>query len=115
MKQITLDSIKSSVIEHFHECGSDQGEAFCKDVEQMVQERKKRGINQKRIRWILYCNWAYSLYAKEIGQPGDHYAFPPVILKYLRCLLPRNIKGEIWKEAFQVTMKQFVEAVTPNL
>ncbi|XP_070574316.1 uncharacterized protein [Ptychodera flava] len=115
MRRITLDAVKTSVVEKFKECGSDHGETFCQEVQRMVDERKKRGINQKRIRWILYCNWAYALYDKEIGPHGAHYAFPAVILQYLRALLPRNVKGDLWKDAFQVSMEQFVEAITPTL
>ncbi|XP_070532693.1 uncharacterized protein [Ptychodera flava] len=115
MRRTSLETIKTSVVNNFKECGSDYGDMFCQEVEKMVEERKKRGINQRRIRWILYCNWAYSLYAKEIGPPSAHYAFPPVILQYLRCLLPRNVKGELRKEAYQVTLQQFVDAVTASL
>ena len=38
------------------------GDTFCDAVERMVEERRKKGVGQKRIRWILYCHWAHALY-----------------------------------------------------
>ncbi|XP_070579634.1 uncharacterized protein [Ptychodera flava] len=94
---------------------SELGRIFCDRVETLVEDRKQKGITEKRIRWILYCHWAHALYAIECGPENAQYGFPPVILVYLRSLLPRNVKGEIFEKAYEVTIEEFVQAVTRRL
>ena len=65
----------------------------------------------KAIRWRIYCGWAHELRKKEVGPEGTQYRFPASVLKYLRSIAKKDIKGEIRKDAFDVSMEAFCKYI----
>lgn len=59
--------------------------------------------------------WAVALRKKEIGPLVDdaepQYSFPSVVLQYIRSLVPENVKGEIWPQAYKVTLEEFCKGM----
>lgn len=53
-------------------------------------EKSKRAANFKEV--ILF---AFSFQKKEVGPEDAEYAFPEVVLKYIRTITPGDVKGEI--------------------
>ena len=87
------------------------GSLFAEHLEESVKSRKKRGKKSKQIRYIHYCIWARGLYKKEVGPENSQYKYPPSVLSYIRELAPGDIVGEIRDDAFDVTIKEFCEAL----
>ena len=55
--------------------------------------------------------WAKCLYEAEVGPPEPEYAYPEMVLRYIRSLCPEDIVGEIREDAFKVSMIQFCKAL----
>ena len=72
---------------------------------------KKRGKQNKQIRYFHYCLWARSLYRKEIGPSEAHYGYPKSVLDFIRELAPGDIVGEIRDDAYKISMKEFCESL----
>lgn len=55
--------------------------------------------------------WAVALRKKQIGSSLDgeelKYSFPPVVLAFLRSLVPENVKDELWPEANKLSLEKF--------
>lgn len=59
--------------------------------------------------------WAVELRKKEIGPIVDgeepKYTFPPVVLAFLRSLVPEDVKGELLPEAYKVSLEEFCTSI----
>ncbi|CAG2254245.1 unnamed protein product [Mytilus edulis] len=73
------------------------GEMFATLLQEEVQSQSRRNRGDRKLRWVTYCHWAYALKDSEIGPDDAQYAWPKVVLNYLRSLAPLDIKGEIKK------------------
>ena len=90
------------------------GLPFCDDLEAACRNRQRRGKTNRKNRYDAYMKWAVFLYKANVGEgriDSPKYAFPPSVLKYIRDIVPGDIKGEILDDAFPVTMKQFCKAL----
>ncbi|VDI23536.1 uncharacterized protein LOC143076446 [Mytilus galloprovincialis] len=107
---LIVEDEKRAFVEAVIECGLN-GEQFAEFIGDSVTSQRRRNRGDRKIRWIFYCNWAHSMKEAEIGPENAHYAWPNEVLKYLRSLVPFDVKGEIKKDAFKVSMVQFCEVV----
>ncbi|CAH3166998.1 unnamed protein product [Porites lobata] len=108
--EIPVVDIKETMMSEMRDVGYD-GTHFAMSLEASVENKMKRGKPPRRNRYLHYCNWAHALLRREIGPPDAEFAFPPCVLTYIRHLAPGDVKGEIKEDAYQVTMKEFCEAM----
>ncbi|XP_068761607.1 uncharacterized protein [Montipora capricornis] len=87
------------------------GDFFVRNLDASVERSTKRGKGPRRTRYIQYCTWAHALMKKEVGPEDAEYAFPEVVLKYIRNIAPGDVKGEIREDAFKVTLQDFCSAL----
>ncbi|KAJ7388157.1 hypothetical protein OS493_039509 [Desmophyllum pertusum] len=76
-------------------------------LDRSTADRVKRGKPPRNNRYYHYCSWAHALMRNELGPEDAEFAFPEVVLNYIRHLVPDNIKGEIREDAFQVSLEDF--------
>ena len=80
-----------------------------------MEEKKKRNKDPAQIRYFNYLSWAVAIRKKEIGPLVDgeepKYSFPPLVLAYLRSLIPEDVKGDIWPEAYKVPLAEFCSSI----
>lgn len=85
------------LLDAMKEVGYD-GRPFCEDLEMVCDSRKKRGKSNRKNRYDSYLKWAIILYKKNIGTneiDSPKYAYPDLVLKYIRDIVYGDIKGEI--------------------
>ena len=92
-------------------CYSFDGTDFVKNIEKGVSYKKRKNKRPRQIRHSFYCAWALQLLRAEIGPADSTYTFPPSVLKYLRCVCPGNIVGEIRDDSYKVNMLEFCNAL----
>ena len=83
---------------------------FVRGVEEFAEARLKRLHSHKKIRHSLYLIWYIQLQENNIGtdRTEPNYAWPPVVLDYIRILLPEDTKCEIFENSFQVDLENFL-------
>ena len=84
---------------------------FIKEVKKEITKGQKSRKPDIKIRYFLYCTWAYRLKFTNVGPNDAEYGYPPSVLNFLRSLAPDNIVGDVFDDAFVVTMKDFCEAM----
>ena len=86
-----------------------------KQLKADIKRRKERAKPPRRIRYDSYVSWWLALKRKKIGMSDEtdspHYAYPPIVLSYIRNLVPGDIKGELRDDAFKVSLKHFCMAL----
>lgn len=104
---------KETLLDAMKEVGYD-GRPFCDDLEMVCDSRKKRGKSNRKNRYDSYLKWAIILYKKNIGAneiDSPKFAYPDLVLEYIREIVPGDIKGEIRDDAYPVKLEQFCIAL----
>ena len=59
--------------------------------------------------------WAVALRKKEIGSMIENlqpqYSFSKEVLKLTRAMVPQNITGEVWPNAYKLTLEEFCDGL----
>lgn len=88
---------------------------FAKNLEEGITVRRKQSKEPQQIRYVHYMGWAVALRKKNIAVTDENslpqYSFPEIVLKYIRLLVPGNIKGELWEDAYELNMGEFCEGL----
>jgi hypothetical protein len=81
--------------------------SFKRKVEAVVKQQKSKAKQHKKIRFFFYCRWACALRKLNVGPKDATYTFPPIVLEFLRELLPVDITGEVRDGTYKLTLKEF--------
>ncbi|XP_068690360.1 uncharacterized protein [Montipora capricornis] len=101
---------KEALVAEMRSLGFD-GDFFARNLDQSIERSTRRGKGPRRTRYIQYCTWAHALMRKEIGPEDAEFAFPEVVLDYIRHIAPGDIKGEIREDAYKVSLQDFCSAI----
>ena len=59
--------------------------------------------------------WAVALWKRgtgsEDGNEAPQYSFPPIVLKLIRTFVPQNLKGELWPDAYKLSLQEFCDGL----
>ena len=88
------------------------GKSFAKHLEQSVCSRRKRGKNDRAIRYFYYCVWARECLKNNIGPENTQYGYSESVLSFIRRTAPEDMVGEIRDNAFQLTLEIFCGVMT---
>ena len=76
--------------------------------------KRRQSKEPMQIRYFHYIVWAVALRKKENGIMIENlhpqYSFPTSVLKLIRSVVPQNIKGELWPDAYKL-FRNFVTAL----
>lgn len=84
---------------------------FIESLKDSVEIRRRQNKEPQQIRYSHYMRWAIALRKKKVGPLSEgeepKYAFPAVVLAFLRSLVPLNVKGELWPDAYRLSLDEF--------
>lgn len=80
-----------------------------------MEIKQRQSKEARQIRYFHYLTWAVALRKNECGPLTDDsapcYTFPAIVLEFIRTLVPGDIKGEIWEDAYEVKLNEFCSAL----
>ena len=91
------------------------GEDFFR-VEASSESRQKHGKTPRKNGYEFSYFWRLRLLEKNIAGniQGRSYSFPPLVLNYVRALVPGDIVVKFREGEYQVTLKWFLQTYVNN-
>ena len=86
------------------------GAQFIKGLDEFAKTRLQKHKTHKQIRYALYRIWTLGMIRADIATEIQHpnFAWPPVVLDYIRGLLPEDCKCEIFQNNYPVSLEMLL-------
>ena len=82
------------------------GEEFIQGLEEFSKIRLQKHKTHKQIRYALYRIWTLAMVRANIATnlENPNFAWPTVVLNYVRGLLPDDCRREIFENSFPISL-----------
>ena len=106
---VIMNFVEEKLRKAFLRVNCSKGDEFIQGIKAEIEREQRRGREDKKIRYNIYCRWALQL--MKAGVEKATYNFPIEALQFVREAAPKNVKGETNVGNYDVTMDVFCNAL----